>query len=91
MRIRMRAVFSGRVQGVFFRAHAQRFASDLGLAGWVRNLPDGRVEALFEGEDKSVEEAIDLCRRRQPYAHVDRVEVYPEEPVGDLRGFKIKY
>jgi len=91
MRVRMRAVFAGRVQGVFFRAHAQQFASELGIVGWVRNLPDGRVEALFEGEDKSVEEAITLCQRRQPYAHVDSVELFREAVGNELRGFKIKY
>lgn len=91
MRVRLRVVFVGRVQGVFFRAHVQRFASELGLVGWVRNLPDGRVEALFEGENESVEEAIDLCQNRQPYAHVDSVELFREEVGEELRGFKIRY
>lgn len=91
MRVRFRAVFAGRVQGVFFRAHAQRFASEFGIAGWVRNLPDGRVEALFEGEESAVEAVIALCQSRQPYAHVDSVELFREEVDQELNGFKVKY
>jgi len=91
MRVRVRVIFSGRVQGVFFRSNAQRFSIEHGIDGWVRNLDDGCVEALFEGEEENVNEVIDLCRHSQPYAHIDSVELSREEPRGDLRGFKIKY
>lgn len=91
MKIRLRVIFSGRVQGVFFRANAKGFADDLGIAGWVRNTEDGRVEALFEGEEESVVSVICRCQHEQPYARVSSVEKIPEEYKGDLVGFKIKY
>lgn len=91
MKIRMHVIFFGRVQGVFFRSHAQKFASQLDIEGWVRNLNDGSVEALFEGEEEMVNEVLELCRHSQPYAKVDSIDLSYEQPKGDLRGFKIKY
>ena len=81
--------FSGRVQGVFFRANTRKKALELGVDGWVRNLPDGRVEAVFEGDEPLVMELIDWCSKHQPYAHVDDVKIEWEEPEG-LRGFEIR-
>jgi acylphosphatase len=70
-----RQVFiSGRVQGVWFRESTRRCAESLGLHGYVRNLPDGRVEALFEGEAAAVEEAIEFVRHGPEHARVDAVE-----------------
>ncbi len=80
---------SGRVQGVFFRAHTKEVAEKLGLTGWVRNLPDGRVEAVFEGEEEAVKEAIEWCKRGPPLAKVERVEVRYEEPTGEFKDFRI--
>jgi acylphosphatase len=60
---RARVRIRGRVQGVFFRAEASERARSLGLAGWVRNCPDGSVEAVFEGEDERVASMVDWCRR----------------------------
>ena len=86
-RARVRA--RGRVQGVFFRAEARDRAESLGLAGWVRNLPDGSVEAVFEGEGERVESMVDWCRRGPAGAEVESVEVEREEPVGET-GFSVR-
>lgn len=84
-------VFDGLVQGVFFRANTKRCADKMGLSGWVRNLSDGRVEAVFEGDEEKVREAIDWCATKQPYAQVDSKEVEFTEYSGKLDGFVIRY
>lgn len=86
----MRVIISGRVQGVFFRASAREEAERRGLAGWVRNLRDGRVEAVFEGEDKAVDEMVDWCRKGPPSAAVTGVELFVEKPTGEV-GFIVRY
>jgi acylphosphatase len=85
---RVRVVVSGRVQGVFYRAECANRARAFGLAGLVRNLPDGRVEAVFEGDAPAVERMVDWCRAGPPLARVDHVEVTEESPVGD-REFRV--
>jgi acylphosphatase len=80
---------SGRVQGVFFRAHAQREARSLGLAGWVRNLPDGRVEITAEGEETALASLIDWARVGPSGARVDDLTVKWETPRGEERGFMV--
>jgi acylphosphatase len=80
---------SGRVQGVNFRWYTQQTAQDLGVSGWVRNLWDGRVEAIFEGEEKAVQRAVNWCHAGAPSARVDRVEVSYEEPTGEFSRFRI--
>jgi acylphosphatase len=79
----MRVVVAGRVQGVFFRATCARLARDAGVGGYVRNRPDGRVEAAFEGQDEAVDRMVEWCRHGPEMAHVDDVEVLAEQPVGD--------
>jgi acylphosphatase len=79
----------GRVQGVFFRESTRRRADAAGVAGWVRNMPDGAVEALFEGSAEAVEMLVEFCSRGPSGARVDRVDVAAEEPTG-LRGFVIR-
>ena len=74
---------SGRVQGVFYRATCARLARDKGLAGSVRNRPDGGVEAVFEGPRNEVEEMVAWCRRGPDLARVDEVVVSDEEPLGE--------
>jgi acylphosphatase len=68
---------------VFFRAACASEARAHGLGGWVRNLPDGRLEAVFEGSDADVATMVDWCRRGPPAARVDRVDVNEETPAGD--------
>jgi acylphosphatase len=79
---RVRVVVSGGVQGVFFRADCASRARALGLAGFVRNLPDGRVEAAFEGDSEAVERMVDWCRDGPSMARVDHVAVTEESPAG---------
>ena len=85
MTVRKRVVISGRVQGVFFRDSCARKASGEGVAGRVRNLPSGDVEAVFEGEAEAVGRMVDWCHRGPPSARVDGVEVSDEEPQGENR------
>jgi acylphosphatase len=87
--VRNRVLVSGRVQGVFFRDTCRRLAVAHGVAGWVRNLPDGRVEAVFEGPDEQVRRLVDWTRRGPAEADVDEVAVQVEQPEG-LRSFMIK-
>ncbi len=79
---RARVRVRGRVQGVFFRVETRDRARSLGLAGWVRNCPDGTVEAVFEGEDEDVARRVEFCRRGPSGARVDSVDVYEEAPDG---------
>jgi len=78
----LRCLVSGRVQGVFFRGATQARMRELGVRGWVRNLPDGRVEALVEGDDAQLEAALTFLRRGPRAASVEQVEVQdaPGEP-----------
>ena len=81
----------GLVQGVFFRSSMRRIALKLGLTGWVRNLPDGSVEAVVEGPKDKVEELIRWAHRGPPLARVERVEVKWEEYRGEFKDFRIRY
>lgn len=87
----MHVYIKGRVQGVFFRAETQRTARKLKLTGWVRNMPDGRVEALFEGENDNVDDMLNWCRIGPPAARVDEVLPAEESYTGEFRDFSIKY
>ncbi len=82
MTIRCRVVVSGRVQGVNYRWSLARRASAAGVGGWVRNLPDGRVEAVLEGEPDSVEQLLRWCHDGPPAAVVTGVEIVDESPEG---------
>jgi acylphosphatase len=82
-------VVSGRVQGVFFRDTTRRRAEAAGVAGWVRNTPEGAVEAVFEGLPEAVDELVEFCRRGPSRAEVAAVEVTEEEPEG-LAGFDVR-
>ena len=88
---RAHLLIDGRVQGVFFRAFTRDIAQTLGLKGWVKNLFDGRVEAVFEGKREFIERAIQECYSGPPGARVTNIEVKWEEFKGDLKGFAIKY
>lgn len=86
---RARLYVTGRVQGVFFRQEAARAARDRGICGWIRNLPDGRVEALLEGPPAAVEELIAWSRHGPPLARVAQIAVEWETPQGEA-GFRIE-
>jgi acylphosphatase len=88
---RARVLISGRVQGVFYRAHTRDQARARGLQGWVRNLPDGRVAAVFEGRRDVIEDMLAWCRQGPPYAMVDDLMVDWQPYVGDVEDFKIAY
>lgn len=87
---RARVVVTGRVQGVFYRASTVDRARELGVSGWVRNLPDGRVEAEFQGRADAVEAAVDFARSGPPTASVTAAEVTDVELVDGETGFALR-
>lgn len=88
---RVHVVVSGRVQGVFFRAETESKAVSLNLTGWVRNLPDGKVDAVFEGEENNVNIMIGWCRKGPRFASVTNIEVMEEPYQGESQNFSIRY
>jgi acylphosphatase len=81
---------AGQVQGVFFRDATRQKAEELNLAGWVKNLPDGRVEAVFEGPPDEVKKMLRWCEEGPQQATVENVDTDIEDPVGDLSGFEVR-
>lgn len=88
-RTRAHVFVSGRVQGVFYRATTRETARERGVDGWVRNLADGRVEAVFEGPEDAVESVVEWCHEGSPAASVENVDVEFEDPQG-TDGFEIR-
>ncbi len=88
---RAHAIISGRVQGVFFRMETQRAADRCGVCGWVRNLKDGTVEAVFEGDQDRVDAILDWCRQGPPHANVADVNVSWNDYTGGFKGFDISF
>ncbi|MEC4675771.1 MAG: acylphosphatase [Nitrospirota bacterium] len=82
---------SGNVQGVFFRSFTREVATGLGLNGWVKNLYDGRVEAVFEGTREGIEQAINECRKGSSGSDVKDIEVIWEASAPEYDSFEIKY
>ncbi|MGQ9720296.1 MAG: acylphosphatase [Candidatus Jordarchaeum sp.] len=91
MKVRAHVFVSGRVQGVFFRSDTKDEADKRGVNGWVRNLGDGRVEAVFEGDKNKVEEMIQWCKRGPPAAKVTGLNVSFGEYTGEFKNFSIRY
>jgi acylphosphatase len=91
VKIRAHVIVMGKVQGVFYRAETASKAKQLNVTGWVRNLPDGRVEAVFEGEEINVRKIIDFCKRGPPNAYVVNVDVRRQEWKGEFDGFRVRY
>lgn len=91
MKVRAHIFVSGRVQGVFFRSETRREARRYAVTGWARNLSDGRVEAVFEGEKKDVERLIEFCRNGPPGAVVTKVEMTLEPYTGEFRDFRVEW
>ncbi|MFQ6049499.1 MAG: acylphosphatase [Candidatus Paceibacterales bacterium] len=90
-KIRAHIFVSGKVQGVFFRENTQKKAQTLEITGWVRNLEDSRVEAVFEGEKEKVEKMVNWAKRGPLFARVNDLEVEWEEYKGEFEDFEIKY
>lgn len=88
--IRTHMYVSGRVQGVFFRINTRRKALELGLTGWVRNLPGGQVEVVVEGEENQVDELIRWCGKGPPRAVVTNLEVKREPYTGEFEKFRVR-
>ncbi len=91
MNIRAHFLVFGRVQGVFFRDHTQKWASSLDLTGWVRNLRAGQVEVLAEGDKEKIEELINRLKQGPPLAQVEKVDVDWEDYVGEFKDFRVTY
>jgi len=89
MKVKAHVIVSGRVQGVFFRAETARAAVANHVTGWVRNLSNGRVEAVFEGEESDVEIIVDFCKHGPSGAHVEAAEVIWKNWKGEFSDFRI--
>lgn len=90
MKKRAHVFVSGKVQGVFFRQTTKHQAENHGVKGWVKNLPDGRVEAVFEGEDEAVKSIIEYCKRGPSRAKVENIELKWETPIGEFTSFRTR-
>lgn len=91
MKARVHVFVSGRVQGVFFRSETKHKADRYDVKGWVRNLPDGRVEAVFEGEEEAVKVLIEFCKRGPSGARVTNVDLRWEKFTGEFDAFRVRY
>lgn len=88
--VRVTVRVKGRVQGVFYRQSTLEQAQQLGINGWVRNLPDGDVEAVFEGTEQAVEQMLAWCRQGPSAARVDDIIISREAPTGAESGFRVR-
>jgi len=91
LQVRARVLIRGLVQGVFFRRQIVALARRLHVVGWVRNLPDGGVEAVMEGEKEKLDELVQFCNVGPSGARVKSVEVEWSESTGEFRGFRIAH
>jgi acylphosphatase len=91
MKARAHIKVTGRVQGVYYRSTAREVAIELGLTGWVRNVPDGSVEIVAEGEKEKIEEFIKWCWKGPPLAIVKNLEVKWEEYKNEFKSFEVRY
>jgi len=89
--VRAHIFVSGLVQGVFFRARTRRKAQELGIKGWVRNLPDGRLEAVFEGEEERVREMLKWAQNGPPGAQISDFQAKWEEYEEEFENFEVRY
>ncbi|MBI5409473.1 MAG: acylphosphatase [Nitrospirae bacterium] len=88
---RVHLIIAGFVQGVFFRAGTREMAVGLGLTGWVRNLPDGSVEAVFEGTVEDIKQAVQWCHKGPPGSRVTKVDEKWQDYAGEFKGFDVRY
>jgi len=91
MKARAHVFVSGRVQGIFFRSETKHKAESHNVKGWVRNLPDGRVEAVFEGEEETVKALIEFCKRGPPGARITNIDLRWEKFAGEFGAFRVRY
>ncbi len=91
VKLQVQVIISGRVQGVWFRANTKQKAEQLGINGWVKNIADGKVAALFEGDEKHVQEMIEWCHHGPPLAKVENIEVKKQSPTNGFEGFSVRY
>ncbi|OGD46897.1 acylphosphatase [Candidatus Bathyarchaeota archaeon RBG_16_48_13] len=91
MNVRVHLLIEGKVQGVFFRNHTKEKAIQEGVYGWVKNLPDGRVETIFEGDHLAIQRIIEFCSTGPGGSNVTKVEVTNEKYLGDFDNFSVKY
>ncbi len=91
MKVKAHVIVSGRVQGVFFRFETQNVARKYNVNGWVRNIPDGKVEAVFEGEKENVNKVIEFCKRGPSGAKVTGIEINWQDYEGEFKDFEIRY
>jgi acylphosphatase len=90
-RVKVALRIKGRVQGVFFRDSARREAVRLGLTGWVRNCPDGDVEAVAEGDSQGVQDFVSWCRKGPRYAQVEHVQVMESPATDEFASFRVEF
>lgn len=91
MPVRAHVHIRGKVQGVTYRASTRRRARELDVKGWVRNLPDGRVEAVFEGDKEKVRKIIEWCKKGPSRAEVSGMDLDWEKPTGEYGDFSVRY
>ena len=89
MNARAKILVRGRVQGVFFRDHTQRWATSLGVFGWVKNLASGDVEILVEGDKERIEDLLGFVRKGSPLSRVESLEIEWTSYIGDYKNFRI--
>ncbi|MDP2798851.1 MAG: acylphosphatase [Deltaproteobacteria bacterium] len=89
--VRAHVIIDGRVQGVFFRYSTQEEATRVGLKGWVKNRRDGQVEAVFEGDEVTVNKMLKWCHQGPPHAVVNKVDITWEDYKGESDRFDIRY
>jgi len=90
-KVRAHVIISGRVQGVFYRVNAKRMADKIVVKGWIRNLPYGRLEAVFEGDEEAVKRMLSWCWVGPAGARVTNIDVEWEEYLGEYDNFKVLY
>lgn len=91
MKVKAQVIITGRVQGVFFRGKTRNEAKKYNINGWVRNLADGRVEAVFEGEKENVDKLIDFAGKGPSYAKVRDLDIIWMDYTGEFNDFQIRY
>jgi acylphosphatase len=89
--VRKHILVNGMVQGVFFRSDTREMARSLGVTGWVKNCWDGRVEAVFEGDESAIDSLVEWCRKGPSSAHVSKVDVVDEKYTGEFDTFDVAY